>query len=270
MRQRYKILLGMGVGIAGSYIYADYRKSQMLAVDTVIEPPVSSVSIIVPVLNEEKYLEESLLSIRTQSIIQEYPEMFELIVVDGGSTDNSLTIAEKYADKVISPVVGKLTARNMATDMAKGDIIVAADGDTMYYQHWLNTLLKPFQGPEVVAVSGSIIQENIPFVPITLSILGGIVDKIIHPYRLTGNNCAYLKSAFIESGKFNESTNQLDISAMIQEEETGFGNRMAQLGKVVYQINAPSLHLGGEKIGCRIGTTATEVCDNLGMGTERF
>ena len=75
--------------------------------------PIDTVSIIVPSFNEERYIKKTLTSIRGQSIIEEYPKFFELIVVDNGSTDNTVDIAERYADKVIiENRKGKLTARN--------------------------------------------------------------------------------------------------------------------------------------------------------------
>ncbi len=55
------------------------------------------ISVIVPVLNEAKYLEATLVSIANQNTNVPY----ELIVSDNGSTDGSLDIAEKYADVVL-------------------------------------------------------------------------------------------------------------------------------------------------------------------------
>ena len=57
-----------------------------------------SVSVIVPTLNEEKYLESCLKSIKNQ----DYQGEYEIIVSDGGSKDKTLKIAKKYADKVIT------------------------------------------------------------------------------------------------------------------------------------------------------------------------
>jgi glycosyltransferase involved in cell wall biosynthesis len=56
------------------------------------------ISIIVPVLDEAKYLEATLLSIAGQNT----NVSFEVIVSDNGSTDGSIEIARKYATKVLS------------------------------------------------------------------------------------------------------------------------------------------------------------------------
>lgn len=82
--------------------------------------PIDTVSIIVPSLNEEPFIKKCLSSIRGQSIIQEYSQYFELILCDSCSTDDTVKIAEQYADKIINvPIRGKSTARNLAVKYQK-------------------------------------------------------------------------------------------------------------------------------------------------------
>ena len=52
------------------------------------------VSIIVPVYNSEKYLKKCI-----QSIVSQTYDNYEIIVVNDGSTDNSLKILESFSDK---------------------------------------------------------------------------------------------------------------------------------------------------------------------------
>ena len=88
------------------------------------------ISVVVPVYNVEKYLDECVQSILSQS----YAE-FELILVDDGSKDGSGAICYKYAQmdsrvQVIHKVNGGLSdARNVGTHQAKGDYIVYIDSD---------------------------------------------------------------------------------------------------------------------------------------------
>ena len=90
------------------------------------------VSVIVPVYNMEQYLQETLVSI-AQS---DYP-LFEVIVVDDGSTDRSLQIARQYAASdsrftVISqPNKGVSAARNNAVHNSKGEYILPVDADNL-------------------------------------------------------------------------------------------------------------------------------------------
>ncbi|QCX33265.1 glycosyltransferase [Caloramator sp. E03] len=74
------------------------------------------VSIIIPVLNEEKNIEKILIQLNNLEISK------EIIVVDGGSTDNTVLIASKYA-KVISSPKGRAKQMNNGALISKGEIL---------------------------------------------------------------------------------------------------------------------------------------------------
>jgi len=241
--------------------------------------PVDNISIIIPSFNEEMFIKKAVTSIKGQSIIQEYPEYFETILIDSGSSDNTVNIAEPYVDKVITTNVrGKLTARNLATEQATGNIIVSVDSDTYYPTFWLNTLLEPFNNIEssnydnmIVGVVGSTYDPYIPHIPTLIRNFAEILDrKLIHPVQMVGRNSAYWKHHFYNIGKFNEYINQMNIKEMLQEEEQGFGLKLSKIGKVVYKLNANCVHFGGKKIGCRLGTSDKTFCTNQGIGIQRF
>lgn len=88
------------------------------------------VSIIVPVYNSDRYLEECLNSILSQTY-----RNFELIVVNDGSLDNSLEVAECIANKDYRIKVfnkkngGVSSARNFGMDRSMGDYIIFVDAD---------------------------------------------------------------------------------------------------------------------------------------------
>lgn len=245
--------------------------------------PIDKVSIIIPSLNEEVFIEKSLYTINKQSIINKYPEYFETILVDSGSTDNTVELAKRYVDKVIQiDTKGKLTARNIATDLSKGNIIVSGDADTLYPINWLNNLLTPFNDlyndsynyscrEPIVAVIGSTVDHSIPYIPGHLFTYAELINKnLLEKDRMTGRNCAYWKHYFYMSGKFNEQINQQNVYEMINEEEKEFGHRLSKLGKVVFKMSAGCYHLGGERIGCRQDTINKAVCDKYKIGIERF
>ena len=86
-------------------------------------------SIVIPTLNEEKYITEALDSIRKQKGAPAH----EIIIVDGGSTDKTLKIARKYADLIIHEPKRTVGAgRNTGMYAARGDILVCANADTVY------------------------------------------------------------------------------------------------------------------------------------------
>jgi len=241
--------------------------------------PIDTISIIVPSFNEEKFIKKSLSSIRGQSILNEYPEYFEIILVDSGSSDNTVPIAEPYIDRLITTKVrGKLTARNLATAHSYGNIIVSVDSDSYYPPFWLNTLLEPFNNTDnlqynsnIAGVVGSTYDPDIPGIPIPIRNFAEIADrKIIHPFQMVGRNSAYWKHSFYQTGLFNESINQMNVKEMVKEEEQGFGLRLSKLGKVVFKLNANCIHLGGQRIGCRLGTSDKNSCSTQKINIERF
>jgi rSAM/selenodomain-associated transferase 2 len=83
------------------------------------------VSIIVPVLNEAEQLAETLTLLapcRDQG--------HELIVVDGGSCDDTVTIAQSHADKVLCSGRGRARQMNYGIKAAHGDILLFLHADT--------------------------------------------------------------------------------------------------------------------------------------------
>ncbi len=89
-------------------------------------------SIIIPIYNEEKYIERCLDSVFAQTIDK---SQYEVIVIDDGSTDNSVNILKEYPVTILnSPRVGAGGARNRGLDVAKGQYIILLDGDDYFYQ----------------------------------------------------------------------------------------------------------------------------------------
>jgi glycosyltransferase involved in cell wall biosynthesis len=91
------------------------------------------VSILMPVRNEEKYIEESV-----QSILNQTYKNYELIIVDDGSTDDTLDILKKYnsfSNITVFPTsgIGKNAALNLAFKNSTGRYICYFAGDDVMY-----------------------------------------------------------------------------------------------------------------------------------------
>lgn len=101
-------------------------------------------SIIIPAYNAGKYLERCVSSCEEQSVPQ---DEFEIIVVNDGSKDNTLEVAESLADKYSNVRFfskkngGSSSARNMGLDHAKGDYITFVDSDDYLLPGKLATVL---------------------------------------------------------------------------------------------------------------------------------
>ena len=100
------------------------------------------ISIIVPVYNVEKYLKRCINSILNQTF-----KNFELILVNDGSTDNSLNICKNYKEKdgriqLISQTnKGLSAARNTGLKYAKGKYVCFVDSDDFIEKEYLSLLL---------------------------------------------------------------------------------------------------------------------------------
>ncbi|MEQ8324252.1 MAG: glycosyltransferase family A protein [Vicingaceae bacterium] len=102
-----------------------------------------TVSILMTVFNREKYLSQAIESV----INQEYTD-WELIIVDDGSTDRSVEIAQSYSSKndQISfyqneANLGDYPNRNRAASLAKGKYLKYVDADDLLYPHGLKVMV---------------------------------------------------------------------------------------------------------------------------------
>jgi glycosyltransferase involved in cell wall biosynthesis len=102
------------------------------------------ISIVTPVFNQVKYIERTILSI----LGQEYPRL-EYIIVDGGSTDGTLEIIEKYKNK-ISLVIsekdeGMYYALEKGFKHSSGDIMAWLNADDVYHSRAFFIVAELFQ-----------------------------------------------------------------------------------------------------------------------------
>jgi glycosyltransferase involved in cell wall biosynthesis len=96
------------------------------------------ISIIIPALNEENYLQLLLESIKKQKFFD-----YEIILADAGSEDKTIEIAKKYNCKIVA---GGLPAkgRNEGAKSAKGEILFFLDADTILPEDFLRKAINEF------------------------------------------------------------------------------------------------------------------------------
>lgn len=225
--------------LAGLGAYKMYSLSRINGEPTERIP--HNLSIIMPTLNEEHHIRGALESLKTQSLLQcdcrDGNRVDEIIVVDSDSSDNTAELARLYGCKVVTAPMGKLTARNIGTANAHGDIIVSVDADTLYPKNWLFLLCRHFNNPEVAAVAGSTYFYDSPhFAYKFMRSIGNMSGGLV--MMMPGQNSAFRKDAFLNVGGLNDAVNQQNIWSTWMEEEFAFPRRLSTQGKFVFDHQA--------------------------------
>jgi cellulose synthase/poly-beta-1,6-N-acetylglucosamine synthase-like glycosyltransferase/peptidoglycan/xylan/chitin deacetylase (PgdA/CDA1 family) len=115
-----------------------------------------SVSVLVPAYNEAKVVCQTLHSLLASSHLN-----LEILLVDDGSTDGTFEVASReFAGEPRVSLVskengGKSSALNLGIAMAKGEIVVVIDADTIFLPDTISRLVAHFSDPKVGAVAGN-------------------------------------------------------------------------------------------------------------------
>ncbi len=116
-------------------------------------------SIVIPTLNEEKNLEILLSNIGKKN--------YEVLVVDGCSTDNTIKIAKKFRVKLLFDENGKGAALRKGMSAAKNDIIVAMDADLSHRISELKLLIEAIKSGHDICMGSRFIigggTDDMPF-----------------------------------------------------------------------------------------------------------
>ena len=161
-------------------------------------------SVIIPTLNEEKYLGKCLKSVMSMN----YPKSdYEVIVVDGNSEDKTREIARKYGAKVIVSKIRRCGyQRQLGVNQARGELLSFIDADYVVDKNLLNGLEEIFNDKKVTAVQGKILLYDATFLE---NLIGADIFNMflwaLVPLGLfaTGGNMAIRKSVIDKIGGFN-------------------------------------------------------------------
>jgi len=167
------------------------------------------ISVVVPNLNESESLPLFLKSLQNQTF-----KNFETIIIDGGSTDGSLRIAEAFgiAKIYIDTTRNIGYIRNVAASFATGDILFHTSSDTFLEPKLLEKIAKFFEEhPDVVALGartfplGTSIIAHVGYQIFDfLRFLFTISPFPLHKFRPSGNFTCIKRDVFEEIGGFPE------------------------------------------------------------------
>lgn len=105
-------------------------------------PP--TISIIIPVLNEEAILQQTLERLQINSNV-------EIILVDGGSKDRTVTIAKQMNIRVVVAKSNRARQMNVGAAIARGDILLFLHADTQLPVNFVDLVRQTLSRPKVIA-----------------------------------------------------------------------------------------------------------------------
>ncbi len=192
------------------------------------------ISVIVPTLNEEAHV-----SLLLNSVGHQASRNYEVLIIDGGSKDETPNIGRYYDARVIvMPGQGEFISRNIGAKTAKGDYLMFTCADVIFPPYLFRRVVQKFEEDRnLIALTG-------PGYPFDAPIFGKIEYAI---YNLMRYAFAKLPHSI---KRFSTSTNFLVVRKDYFEKTGGFltndinadglmGKRLLQLGEVAFCLDMP-------------------------------
>jgi GT2 family glycosyltransferase len=165
------------------------------------------ISIIMPVYNGEKFIQEAIESVFAQTVHD-----FELIVVDDGSTDATLAILETYADRLTilrQQNSGHAAARNAAVRISRGQWIAMIDADDLWHADKLAQQLAVAGDAQVIYTAAFNFEDSSRVDTTTFADgnchNGDVFDHLLLDNFITHSSILMKRDAFLQAGGYDES-----------------------------------------------------------------
>lgn len=202
------------------------------------------ISIIIPVLNEAAIIKSTLTQLQQHSGV-------EIIVVDGGSQDNTVALVQQTGVKVIT-VLGKGRAgqMNAGANAAQGNILLFLHADTRLPPHFVDLVIQTLKQPRIVAGAFKLAIEgtdrSLRWVEMIVEMRSRLLSL---PY---GDQAIFISQpAFIESGGF------ADLPIM---EDFEFVRRIKSRGRIAI---APAAVITSGRRWRKLGVWQTTLINQL-------
>ena len=191
------------------------------------------ISVIIPVKNEGKKIEQCLAAVFAQSFVPD-----EVIIVDGHSTDETVKKAQKYPVLIFyENYHTRAGANQIGIENANGDFIAFTDADCIPENDWLENLMKEFR-EGIVGVGGGIInlgdglwEKSInlavgTFLGSANSVQGRFFKEKRYVRSISGCNSMYRKLDLLRVGGFDVTLGTA--------EDTELNSKLLKIGKLLY------------------------------------
>jgi glycosyltransferase involved in cell wall biosynthesis len=201
----------------------------------------TKISIVIPVRNEEVKIEGCL-----RAVFNQTQQPFEVIVVDGHSTDSTITKAKEFPVAILfENYHTRAGACKVGVENATGEFIAFTDADCLPDTGWLENLIKEFDN-NIVGVGGRIKNKGKGLWEVSInlsmgtflgsgnSVQGREFNERRYVNSISGCNCMYRKKDILSIGGF-------DVE-LTTAEDTKLNAKLLTIGKILYTPNAIVFH----------------------------
>jgi glycosyltransferase involved in cell wall biosynthesis len=214
-------------------------------------------SVVIPALNEEKYIKQTLESASKQKTSLNY----EVIVADNNSSDRTIEIAEKYADRVVTVRrKGTWIGRNTGARKSRGRVLVFVDADTLIPPNYLDAVTAVLNDESISGLScafrfdqHSRIINAIEELSNSYLLFRGLAGK----GEILGFNNAVRRKMFFKVGGFPNQP----------MEDGAFAKKLWETGRVVY-LPEPKVVTSARRISKNGTLTSAVYYANLALITD--
>ncbi len=219
--------------------------------DAIDENDWPSVSVVLPVFNEELVVTKTLDALRAS----DYPRK-EVVAINDGSTDSTLAVLNSYAEtwpqlRVLDQSNGgKSSASNHGIAQSRGEVVVTLDGDTLFEPQTIKMLARHFcvprRGKPVGAVAGHVKvgnRRNLITAWQSLEYLSGIcvtrmAEGLMGAISIVPGACAaWRRDALLQAGGYSHDTLAEDADLTLSLQRLGYS--IVQENEAVAWTEAP-------------------------------
>lgn len=179
-------------------------------------------SLICTVLNEEKTIGNLL-----DSVLKQTRKPDEIVMVDGGSKDNTVKVLKAYSKKLPIKIIAAEGAniaqgRNIAIKHAHGPIIVSTDGGTVHDRNWLKSIVRNIEDGYDVSAGLFYPLPKTEFERIVGRLFYPDMDRVPDDWPPSSRSAAYTKKAWQKAGGYPEE--------LYTAEDAVFNHRLKAIG----------------------------------------
>lgn len=195
-------------------------------------------SVIIPLYNKENSIQSTI-----QSVLDQTYANFELIVVNDGSTDNSLKVVQQFSDERINVLDkkngGVSSARNLGIQSAKNQWIALLDGDDLWLPGFLekmSSMIRAFPDADIHSVEWNYEDGSYEFPYKTEGYIPNYFEVCLRGAVLSSSSIVIKSSCFEVVGYFNECLTNGEDQEMWSRLSRRFNIAFSPVSLAIYRV----------------------------------